>query len=89
MTSDNNLLHFGSIVCMLGTRYKSYCSNVVRTMLVEPPQEVQDSYELLLKVEDDIINRLRHGVQNYFSFVFLAKQRAFGKLCKHQNTILF
>ena len=60
--SDSNLLHFGAIVCMLGTRYKSYCSNVVRTMLVEPTADMQANYDLLLRVEEDILNRLQHGM---------------------------
>jgi nucleosome binding factor SPN SPT16 subunit len=34
--TDKNVLHFGSIVCCLGARYKSYCSNIVRTFLVNP-----------------------------------------------------
>jgi nucleosome binding factor SPN SPT16 subunit len=34
--TDKNYLHFGTIICCLGARYKSYCSNVVRTFLVNP-----------------------------------------------------
>ena len=41
--SDKNMLHFGSIVCSLGTRYKSYCSNIVRTLMVNPTEKVQVS----------------------------------------------
>jgi len=39
--TDKNVLHFGSIVCCLGARYKSYCSNIVRTLLVNPSEKVQ------------------------------------------------
>jgi len=46
---------------MLGTRYKSYCSNVVRTLMVEPTADMQANYDLLLKVEEEILNRLQHG----------------------------
>ena len=63
--SDDNLLHFGAIVCMLGMRYKSYCSNVVRTLLVEPTSEVQDNYDLLLRVEEAVVNTLQHGLCVY------------------------
>ncbi|KAF4526369.1 hypothetical protein B566_EDAN014107 [Ephemera danica] len=42
VVSDKNILHFGSIVCSLGTRYKSYCSNIVRTLLVNPTDKVQN-----------------------------------------------
>ena len=36
--SNEERLHFGTIICCLGVRYKSYCSNIVRTMFVEPTQ---------------------------------------------------
>ncbi len=39
--TDKNVLHFGAIVCCLGARYKSYCSNVVRTLLINPTEKVQ------------------------------------------------
>lgn len=63
--SDKSYLHFGVIVCMLGTRYKSYCSNIVRTLMVEPTPEVQKNYDFLLQIEDVLINKLQHGrIQN-------------------------
>ena len=49
------------ITCCLGARYKQYCSNLVRTMMVDPSQEQQDNYEFLLKVQEEIISKLRHG----------------------------
>lgn len=44
--TDKNHLHFGTIICCLGARYKSYCSNVVRTFLVNPApkQEVHTEF---------------------------------------------
>lgn len=39
--SDKNILHFGVIICCLGTRYKSYCSNLIRTILVNPTEEIR------------------------------------------------
>ena len=60
-SSDKNNLHFGVITCCLGARYKQYCSNLVRTMMVDPSQEQQDNYEFLLKVQEEIISKLRHG----------------------------
>lgn len=41
VVSDKNVLHFGAIVCSLGARYKSYCSNIVRTLLVNPTDAIQ------------------------------------------------
>ncbi len=47
---------------MLGTRYKSYCSNLVRTILVDPTEPMQKDYELLLKCEEEIVNKLQDGM---------------------------
>ena len=60
-SSDKNNLHFGTIICAVGARYKSYCSNIVRTMMVDPTDEIQNNYNFLLKVEEEIINKLQHG----------------------------
>lgn len=68
--SDSNPLHFGVITCSLGARYKQYCSNIVRTIMVDPTQKQQDMYEFLLKVEDEILGKLQHGKLR-FKFVFL------------------
>ncbi|XP_063704152.1 FACT complex subunit spt16 [Culicoides brevitarsis] len=60
-SSDKNVLHFGSIVCSLGARYKSYCSNIVRTLLVNPSETIQNYYNFLLNMEEDIIKNLVPG----------------------------
>lgn len=61
--SDKNHLHFGSIVCSLGARYKSYCSNISRTFLVNPTQEMQDNYNFLVNVQEEILKMLKPGVK--------------------------
>lgn len=50
--SSDERLHFGTIVCCLGLRYKSYCSNIVRTMFVEPTKVC--SYVVSWKVWCDV-----------------------------------
>jgi len=59
--SDKNNLHFGVITCSLGARYKQYCTNIVRTIMVDPPQAMQDNYEFLLTVQEEILKKLKHG----------------------------
>lgn len=61
--SDKNTLHFGSIICCLGARYKSYCSNIVRTLLVNPSDEVQNNYNFLLNVEEEVLKKLTAGTK--------------------------
>jgi nucleosome binding factor SPN SPT16 subunit len=50
VVSDKNILHFGAIVCSLGARYKSYCSNIVRTLLVNPTDAIQVSHLYKIKL---------------------------------------
>lgn len=59
--SDKNHLHFGAIVCSLGARYKMYCSNIARTLLVNPTDKVQDNYNFLLNLEEEILKLLVPG----------------------------
>lgn len=54
-------MHFGAITCAMGIRYKSYCSNLVRTLMVDPPQDMQDNYNFLLQVEEELLKHLKHG----------------------------
>ncbi|XP_026473184.1 FACT complex subunit spt16 [Ctenocephalides felis] len=61
VVSDKNHLHFGAIVCSLGVRYKSYCSNIVRTVLVNPTQEIQNNYEFLVSLEEELLKRMVVG----------------------------
>lgn len=56
--SDKNYLHFGAIVCSLGARYKSYCSNISRTLLVNPTDKVQDNYNFALNLEEELLKKL-------------------------------
>lgn len=63
VVSDKNNLHFGAIVCSLGARYKSYCSNIVRTLLVNPSQEAQDNYNFLVNLEEEILKALTDGAK--------------------------
>lgn len=59
--SDKNYLHFGAIVCSLGARYKTYCSNLARTLLVNPTDKVQENYTFLMNLEEEIIKLLIPG----------------------------
>ncbi|XP_011306257.1 FACT complex subunit spt16 isoform X1 [Fopius arisanus] len=63
VVSDKNNLHFGVIICSLGARYKSYCSNIVRTLLVNPTKSIEDNYNFLLNVEEEILKKLTAGTK--------------------------
>ncbi|XP_065076055.1 FACT complex subunit spt16-like [Ochlerotatus camptorhynchus] len=53
--SDKNYLYLGSIICALDARNKSYCSNVVRTLPVNPTETIQKHYTLLLNLEEELL----------------------------------
>ncbi|KAL1140968.1 hypothetical protein AAG570_000894 [Ranatra chinensis] len=61
--SDKNTLHFGAIVCSLGARYKSYCSNIVRTFLVDPSEKIQVNYNFLVELKEELIKALKSGAK--------------------------
>lgn len=63
MVSDKNILHFGAIICSFGARYKSYCSNIIRTLLVNPNDEIQNNYNFLLTLEEELLKKLQNGVK--------------------------
>ncbi|XP_071446313.1 FACT complex subunit spt16 isoform X2 [Hetaerina americana] len=63
VVSDKNILHFGAIVCSLGARYRQYCSNIVRTLLVNPTDAIQENYNFLLSVEEEILKVLVAGTR--------------------------
>lgn len=59
--SDQKNLHFGVIICSLGARYKMYCSNIIRTLLVNPNDSVQENYSFLVDLQEHLISVLKSG----------------------------
>ncbi|KAI4808197.1 hypothetical protein KUCAC02_000262 [Chaenocephalus aceratus] len=74
VVSDKNHMHFGAITCAMGIRYKSYCSNLVRTLMVDPPQEMQDNYNFLLLVEEELLKHHTSTVSVKISDAYNAAQ---------------
>jgi nucleosome binding factor SPN SPT16 subunit len=61
--SGENYLHFGTIICSLGVRYTSYCSNIVRTIFVNPPKGCfYDDYLFIINLEEEILKELVPGL---------------------------
>ena len=59
---DDNNLHAGTIIAGLGLRYKSYCSILARTYLVDPNKSQESNYKLLLATHDAVIKEAQEGV---------------------------
>ncbi|KAL7055726.1 hypothetical protein AAHC03_022613 [Spirometra sp. Aus1] len=60
--SDKKPMHFGTIICSLGVRYRSYCSNVVRTLVVNPTQQQSTYYEYLHDLLNWAISQITPGM---------------------------
>lgn len=61
--SNEKDLHGGTIICSLGVRYKSYCSNIGRTFLINPKKAQEKNYEFLLDVQRKVLESMKDGVK--------------------------
>lgn len=61
-SSNEENIHYGTIVSSVGIRYKRYCSNISRTLMIDPSDDQKKNYEFLLQVSDELINRLTDGI---------------------------
>ncbi|EUB56131.1 FACT complex subunit [Echinococcus granulosus] len=69
--NDKKPMHFGTIICSLGVRYRSYCSNVVRTLIVNPNAKQSTYYEYLHNLLDWAIEQMKPGVvfSNFYNTI--------------------
>ncbi|KAH6666749.1 FACT complex subunit-domain-containing protein [Halenospora varia] len=58
---DDEILHAGIIIASMGLRYKTYCSLIARTYLVDPNKSQESNYKLLFAVHNYIIKEIRDG----------------------------
>ncbi|XP_062143324.1 FACT complex subunit SPT16-like [Alnus glutinosa] len=62
-SNDDNLYYDSTsvIICAIGSRYNSYCSNVARTFLIDASVTQSKAYEVLLKAQEAAISSLKSG----------------------------
>ncbi|GAA5863770.1 hypothetical protein JCM8547_006060 [Rhodosporidiobolus lusitaniae] len=60
--TDDQRLKPGVILCSLGIRYKSYCSNVGRTFMIDPTPDQEKNYLFLVDLQKFALSELREGV---------------------------
>ena len=58
--NDDNL-HSGCIMAGVGFRYKTYCSVVARTYLIDPSKSQTANYKLLLAAHDAALKAIKEG----------------------------
>ncbi|GJN94764.1 hypothetical protein Rhopal_007856-T1 [Rhodotorula paludigena] len=59
--TDDQRLKPGVILCSLGIRYKSYCSNVGRTFMIDPTPDQEKDYLFLCDLQKFAVGELREG----------------------------
>jgi nucleosome binding factor SPN SPT16 subunit len=59
--SDNENLHSGTIFAGLGFRYKTYCSVLARTFLIDPSKSQVANYKILLAAHDAVMKETKDG----------------------------
>ncbi|KAL1796202.1 hypothetical protein ACET3X_004742 [Alternaria dauci] len=59
---DENNLHAGVIISVLGLRYQTYGAMIGRTFMVGPNKEQETAYKLLLAIHDLVIKSIKDGV---------------------------
>lgn len=60
--TDDQRLKPGVILCSLGIRYKSYCSNVARTFMIDPDTTQEKNYLFLVELQKFGVSELKNGV---------------------------
>ena len=59
--SDKENLHSGTIIAGLGFRYKTYCSVLARTFLIDPSKSQTANYKILVAAHDAAMKEIRDG----------------------------
>ncbi|KAI0223979.1 FACT complex subunit spt16 [Massospora cicadina] len=57
--SDDRELTSGVIICTLGVRYKNYCSNIGRTLLIDVTPAQERNYAFLLELQRHVLTKLK------------------------------
>ncbi|KAF8163125.1 FACT complex subunit SPT16 [Crassisporium funariophilum] len=60
-SSDDNIAHKGVFLVAFGIRYKSYCTNIGRTFIVDPNPEQEAQYNLLLSLQAELLSFMKDG----------------------------
>lgn len=64
-SNDDNLFYDSTsvIICAIGSRYNSYCSNIARTFLIDANSTQMKAYQVLLKAHEAAVGALKPGNQ--------------------------
>ncbi|GAU95532.1 hypothetical protein RvY_07133 [Ramazzottius varieornatus] len=61
VTSDKENIHFGIICASFGIKYKGYCTNIARTIMVSPTKSHLEAYNIAYELEEFLIKKMEPG----------------------------
>lgn len=57
-STNDQLYGNGCILASCGIRYNNYCSNITRTFLIDPSEEMANNYDFLLTLQKEIVTNI-------------------------------
>uniref|UniRef100_A0A1I8HE56 FACT complex subunit n=1 Tax=Macrostomum lignano TaxID=282301 RepID=A0A1I8HE56_9PLAT len=75
--SNSTALHQGVVLSMIGVRYKCYCTNIIRTLMIQPAKAVTEAYNVAAELLQMATNELRDGVT--FGHIYQLVEKEAGK----------
>lgn len=61
VSNEELLSDRGAIICAVGLRYRAYCANMARTLLIDPSPEQEERLKLLQSLQQHLAGRLVPG----------------------------
>ncbi|KAG1891871.1 FACT complex subunit-domain-containing protein [Suillus fuscotomentosus] len=61
-SSSDTIAHKGVFLIAVGMRYKGYCANLGRSIIVDPSKEQEAIYNLLLSMQSEMLKEIKDGV---------------------------
>ncbi|KIJ60617.1 hypothetical protein HYDPIDRAFT_32041 [Hydnomerulius pinastri MD-312] len=61
-SSTDPIAHKGVFLIAVGMRYKGYCVNLGRSIIVDPSKEQEQIYNLLVSLQSDLVREMKGGM---------------------------
>lgn len=62
VSTGDVIAHKGVILIAVGMRYKGYCANLGRSVIVDPSKEQKEIYSLLVSLQSEVTRELKDGI---------------------------
>ncbi|KAG8217204.1 FACT complex subunit SPT16 [Butyriboletus roseoflavus] len=60
-SSTDLIAHKGVFLIAVGLRYKGYCANLGRSIIVDPSKEQEEIYNLLVSLQSEVVREMKDG----------------------------